>query len=139
MLYFAYGSNLSHKQMLARCPKAKFFKVATLANYSRQFDGHSERWGGAVANIIPTKNSSVTGALFEIDDEHLKSLDGYEGYGIRYDRQVCTVTVGDGTTREAHVYLRLVPHPIGKPTLDYMRTIEEGLSDCGIEYVEELT
>ena len=46
MYYFAYGSNLSKKQMLARCPDSKAMFSATLPNYQLLFAGWSRGVAG---------------------------------------------------------------------------------------------
>jgi gamma-glutamylcyclotransferase len=46
MYYFAYGSNLSLKQMAERCPEAKPKFTAILPNYKVIFTGWSRKWHG---------------------------------------------------------------------------------------------
>jgi gamma-glutamylcyclotransferase (GGCT)/AIG2-like uncharacterized protein YtfP len=79
MYYFAYGSNLSHKQMLKRCPDAKPKFKATLPDHKLIFAGRSRRWNGGVASIKPAKGEEVVGAIYEISEQCLSSLDIYEG------------------------------------------------------------
>ena len=52
--YFAYGSNMNHKQMKSRCPDSHFLKRAYLEGYKFAYDGYSKTRNGAVANIIET-------------------------------------------------------------------------------------
>jgi len=66
MYYFAYGSNMNHKQMKLRCPGSKFKKKVYLAGYKFVYDGYSNTWNGPVGNIIKSKNSKVWGGLFKI-------------------------------------------------------------------------
>ena len=129
MLYFAYGSNLSHKQMRRRCPGFIFLEAATLHNYELQFDGYSKQWQGAVANAVPKVGSLVRGGLFEITPAHLDSLDKYEG--SKYTRQELAVERDNGQFTEAIVYLRS-PLKIGTPSKEYLEVIESGRKDCRI-------
>lgn len=119
--------------METRCPGAVFLTAAKLRDYQLRFDGYSARWGGAVANIVPTEGSVVWGGLYVLTPEHIEALDGYEGRGIRYDRQTLTVVTADGEKVQAAVYLRSSPQPIGKPTMAYAQAIKDGMVDCGID------
>ena len=77
--YFAYGSNMNHKHMQYRCPKAKFIETYTLSGYELVFR--------SVADVQQSKDSSVTGALFEITEDCERSLDIYEGYPNLYTKK----------------------------------------------------
>ena len=78
MKYFAYGSNLNHKQMAERCPDSKFLKRVFLENYRFIFDGYSTRWDGAPENIEPSVSDMVWGGLYEISEKDLANLDKCE-------------------------------------------------------------
>ena len=79
MLYFAYGSNLNHKQMKVRCKDSCFIKSINLKGYSLTF---RSKYGAA--DIEKKKNSKVIGALYEISKSDEKRLDIYEEYPILY-------------------------------------------------------
>ena len=53
MLYFAYGSNLNHKQMHIRCKDSRYIKSAFLEDYKLSFCAASKDYG--VANIVKKK------------------------------------------------------------------------------------
>ena len=59
MYYFAYGSNLSKKQMKERCPGSKPLFVATLPNFKLVFSGWSRKWMGSVATIKSFRGEKV--------------------------------------------------------------------------------
>lgn len=40
---------------------------------------YSKRWRGASATIVPTQDSHVWGAIWEISKDHMKDLDCQEG------------------------------------------------------------
>lgn len=69
-MYYAYGSNMNHKQMKERCPDSRFLKRVYLKGYRFVYDGYSVIRKGPVANIIETKNGDdvVWGGLFEISE-----------------------------------------------------------------------
>ncbi len=93
MLYFAYGSNLDPAQMQERCPGHRVVGLAALRNHRLVFPCTSDRWGGGVASVQAAHARTVWGVLFELNEEDLKALDGYEGFvgpdfrGNRYDRR----------------------------------------------------
>ena len=53
MLYFAYGSNLHHKQMKMRCRDSKYLGCYTLKGYRLFFRNHY--YGGGVADVQKKK------------------------------------------------------------------------------------
>jgi len=80
MRYFAYGSNLDSAQMKERCPSARFVCVAKLPDHRLAFTRKSKDRGCGVADVIPLANAEVWGAVFQIDEREIGSLDGSEGY-----------------------------------------------------------
>ena len=77
--YFAYGSNMNHKHMQYRCPKAKFIVDIHITGYELVFR--------SVADVQQSEDSSVTGALFEITEDCERSLILYEGYPNLYTKK----------------------------------------------------
>ena len=61
MLYFAYGSNLHHKQMKKRCRDSKYIGCYTLKNYKLFF--RNFYYGGGVADIQEKKNVFFRGDI----------------------------------------------------------------------------
>ena len=53
MLYFAFGSNLHHKQMKRRCKDSKYIGCYTLKGYKLNFRNYY--FGGGVADIEKKK------------------------------------------------------------------------------------
>ncbi|KAI4497969.1 hypothetical protein M0802_006793 [Mischocyttarus mexicanus] len=78
-LYFAYGSNLLTKRIHYNNPTAVRKDIGCLKNYRLDFITYSKRWGGAAATIVPTENVSVWGAIWELDQCNLSTLDCQEG------------------------------------------------------------
>ena len=81
MLYFAYGSNLNHKQMKKRCKDSVFIKSINLKNYKLTF-----RSKYRAADVDKKKNSKVIGGLYEISKSDEKKLDIYEDYPNLYKK-----------------------------------------------------
>jgi gamma-glutamylcyclotransferase (GGCT)/AIG2-like uncharacterized protein YtfP len=131
MYYFAYGSNMEHDQMLKeRCAGAKFLGPACLAGFWFVFDGFSPRWKGAIANIVPSHEDEVWGGLFEITEDHLRSLDAYLGCPKNYTRSVFEVERPGLKDRvKAWTYLR-EPQAAGFPSRGYLALVLKGARDC---------
>ena len=77
-LYFAYGSNMHPARMAKRCPGAIDLGGAVLRNHRVV-----ER---LYADIDFTEGAVTEGVLYVITEEHLKSLDRFEGYPSVYRR-----------------------------------------------------
>ena len=80
MLYFAYGSNMYLRQIRNRCPSACFVCIAMLNYHLLAFTRMSPRWGGGVADVIPSDGNQVWGVVYEIRESEITSLDRSEGY-----------------------------------------------------------
>ena len=137
MFYFAYASNMNKQQMADRCPGCKFLKRAYLENYKYFYDEHPESKIGAKANIAPAKGEAVWGALFEINGNHLESMDHYEGYPKLYQREIVIVKDDGGESYEAWVYFRKPQKP-ATPPAQYLETVKQGARDSGLpeEYIK---
>ena len=130
--YFAYGSNMNLKQMKKRCPSAEFLKAVRLDEYMFVYDGYSSNRKGAVANIVPKKDSHVFGALFQVNENCLSQLDCFESCPSSYQRQKIKVKGNEGKDYEAWVYLRS-PKKRGVPSIEYRCIVLEGgrdIADC---------
>ena len=132
MYYFAYGSNLNHKQMLERCPDSQPRFSATLHNYKLVFVGWSRQWRGGIASIKSFKGERVPGAIYEISERDLRRLDKYEGYPSNYNRLKVTVFNEDGTPIEAITYIKAGQLEETPPGKEYLAVIQQGYKDWGI-------
>lgn len=132
MLYFAYGSNMNHRQMTMRCPGYKFVGAACLEGHKFVYDGYFDPLFGAVANIVQrSKDDVVWGGLFEITGAHLKTLDEYEQYPYSYGRKTVNVITMEGDLVEAIAYFR-EGEDEHDPTAEYRDILTEGARDCGL-------
>ncbi|MFC1513449.1 gamma-glutamylcyclotransferase family protein [candidate division KSB1 bacterium] len=138
ILFFAYGSNMSHSQMNESCPGSKFIKRAILKDYKFVYDGNSDKGAGASGNIVKSKNSKVYGGLFEISEQNLAELDKGDGYAENYDRIEVEVKDDENISYEAFVYFRKWKRK-GKPHPLYRKIVIMGARDCGLseEYIAD--
>lgn len=111
--YFAFGSNLSPKQMQKRCGAVGPPRPATLDAHRLVFAGASRNWNGAgVATIVPEPATVVHGAIYEMDDDALERLDRFEG---SYERRLVVVD-----QVEAWTYVRRESTPRRPPSPEYL-------------------
>jgi hypothetical protein len=111
MWYFAYGSNLNARAVTQWCmhytlraPLMKSPRAAILENYRLCFPIYSEYWGGGIADIVYDPGKSVAGAVYEMSEADMNTLDRKVGRKL------------DGEGREIGIYARIEVSitPLGK-------------------------
>ncbi len=129
MHYFAYASNLSKKQMQARCPDSQPMFVAMLPNYKLVFTGWSRQWRGGKAMIRSFRGERVRGAIYEVTEACLRKLDKYESGYIRFN---VTVYDEDNQPHQAVTYIKAGQLEESLPSREYAEVIRQGYRDWGI-------
>ena len=128
MLYFAYGSNLNHKQMANRCIGSKYIKSYNLKGYKLCFSHKTNKSVYGHANIIKYKNSVVSGALWNINKKDEEILDVYEGVNYNYyQKEYLKIS-----NKKVLVYVQKKFY-LQKPNSSYLHTIIEGYKDCSLD------
>ena len=122
MLYFAYGSNLNHFQMKRRCKDSIYLKKINLKDFTLTF-----RSKYRAADIEAKKNSIVPGGLFEISKSDEKKLDVYEDYPILYKKYYFYYY-----KKKVMTYTMVKKTPFKFPTERYLKTVQRGYKDCGL-------
>jgi len=152
MLYFSFGSNLDPDQMRARCPAHRVVGAAVLRDHKLVFPLFSEGWGGGVASVQLSHGNDVWGVLFELTEEDMRALDGYEGFHAPgdahnlYERDpiwVDLVRPEDGSVPRrvrAWTYLAHTANPT-RPSRRYIDAIVRGARAHKLpdDYVAQLT
>ena len=128
MLYFAYGSNLNHKQMARRCPNSKYLKKYILKGFKLCFSHKTNKTIYGHANIIKNTKSLVPGALWDISKKDEKNLDYYEGIDYNYYYKDY-LKIRD---KKALVYKQKI-YFLKKPNKTYLETIIRGYKDCSLD------
>ena len=123
MLYFAYGSNLHHKQMKRRCKDSIFLKKINLTTFKLTF-----RSKYRAADIEPKKNSVVPGALFEISKSDEKKLDVYEDFPILYKKYYFSYY-----GKKVMTYTMTKKTSFTFPTDRYLNIVKRGYKDCDLD------
>lgn len=133
MFYFAYGSNLSKRQMLVeRCPDSVPVRKTVLKDYELRFVDWSDRWGGGVATVVPSPGSCVYGALYNLKGGDEKTLDWYEGVASgKYSKEYIEI---DGSTTLVYISTSTVEN---RPSEKYLNIIKQGYEDWKLP-LEEL-
>ena len=129
MYYFAYGSNLSRKQIKERCPDSRPLFTAVLPNFKLVFTGWSRKWRGGVASIKAFRGDKVRGAIYEVSDACLRQLDKHE---VGYQRLNITVFDEDNEPHQAVTYVKQGQLEETAPSPEYGAVIKRGYQDWGI-------
>jgi len=142
VLYFAYGSNLSLRQMRARCPSAITEGRAGLTDHRLDFVQPHDGWGGGVAGIVSATGERVPGVVYRLSEDDLERLDGFEPVdSARYQRIEVAVQTEIGDARLCWTYVgRVFPEAPYTPSSRYLETLIEGAREHGLEpsYIADL-
>lgn len=130
-LYIAYGSNLHKQQMEKRCPDAVPHAVVTLNGWELVYRGVNPN--RIYATLQQKEGASTPVVLWEITPKDETNLDEYEDYPTLYYKQDIPVTLTDGTTILAMVYLMTDQATPGRPSDTYIQTIREGYEDFDLD------
>jgi hypothetical protein len=87
MKYVAYGSNLHPIRLKKRTPSASLLGTAEVIDMSLMFHKQGNSDASGKCNIIPSRNSSVYVAVFEMSTDEIPILDRVEGAGNGYNRR----------------------------------------------------
>ena len=123
MLYFAYGSNLHHKQMKRRCKDSIFLKKINLKDFKLTF-----RSKYRAADIEYKKKSIVPGGLYEISKNDEKKLDVYEDFPILYKKYYFTYY-----GKKVMTYTMVSKTSFKYPTKRYLDTLKKGYKNCKLD------
>jgi gamma-glutamylcyclotransferase (GGCT)/AIG2-like uncharacterized protein YtfP len=130
-LYFAYGSNMSSRQMAERCPGAAAAGIGLLRGFRICFDRYSEGRQGHVADIVEDAAGEVWGVRWLVTEEHLAALDRFEGVARgAYRRRNVSVEV-DGVSQQAIAYQVVEPEDEGAPSDSYLAPFRAGPLNSG--------
>lgn len=151
MLYFAYGSNLDPDHMRERCPAHQVVGLAALHDHRLHFPLYSQDWSGGVASVQLHHGETVWGVLYELTDDDLHALDGYEGFRATgdqhnlYEREQVTVELvrpDDGSIPRKVRATTYLAHPSNPspPSPRYRDTLVKGARHFRLpeEYITKL-
>lgn len=144
--YFAYGSNMSRRQMQQRCPGHECLGRAVLKDHALCFPIHSVIRNCGVAGLVAQTGAEVWGVVYRLPDADMAALDRREGYDParsaaenRYNRRTVRVLM-DGNILQCVTYFA-TPEP-GEhiPSAAYLGVMLEGASENGLpaDYIARL-
>jgi len=140
--YFAYGSNLNLVDLESWCqrmgrPPALMVQAgvpAFLPDHELVFDYLSPSRKGGVLDLRSSVGRIVPGALFDVTEEDLRTLDLKEGVPLIYHRVEKRVLLGDGREVQARAYevapAYRLPPPVA-PADAYVAIVAAGLAAFG--------
>ncbi len=123
--YAAYGSNLNIRQMRKRCPLAKSISTGNLYGWRLCFKG--------VADIVPSKNSTVPVGIYKTTPACEDSLDVYEDYPRLYRKQNIKVHTAHESV-DCFVYVMNQGFGVEPPSGYYFDIIQQGYDDWSMVY-----
>lgn len=123
--YAAYGSNLHHARMLARCAGAEPLAAAPLPGWRLVVN--------RFASIVPDAAASVPLGLWRIAPPHLAALDLAEGvaFGV-YRRIRIRLAQPAAGVEEAWTYVERLHRP-GPPAAWYVAHLRQGYRDFSLD------
>jgi gamma-glutamylcyclotransferase (GGCT)/AIG2-like uncharacterized protein YtfP len=138
--YFAYGSNMNPKRMKERGINYSSREFAYLENFKLVFNKKAQKGNYVFANIQPTNNEIVEGALYEFPDEELKLLDDFESYPRHYYRKEIVVINNANDEIQAWVYIAQPAHVVEGlfPQREYLNHILAGKDLLSASYFQKL-
>ena len=138
--YFAFGSNMSERELLAHTPGARSLGRAVLRGYRLAFTRWSERRGGGVADIVEDPEGVVWGVLYEVPVDELPALDAKESVHTAYRRTTVRAEDAAGLTRDAMAYEVVDKTGSYAPATDYLAIVVDGAREHALPawYLEEL-
>lgn len=124
MLYAAYGANTNISSMANRCPNAELLGPAKLLNFELRFRGHAD------IEFVAGREMDVV--LWEITNDCLESLDGFEGYPSYYNC-IHAVVEYQGRVLPCLVYIMNDQGFESRPGDGYYDMCSEGYRENGLD------
>lgn len=117
--YFAFGANTNLDSMAHRCPGARCLGSGYLEGYRFVFRQHADVELG-------NPDDDVQGVVWMIDDDHLASLDMFEGFPHYYLRCKAWVHSNEIGWVKAWIYTMADQDYSAEPSESYVSMCREG-------------
>jgi gamma-glutamylcyclotransferase (GGCT)/AIG2-like uncharacterized protein YtfP len=112
-------------QMQRRCPSAQFVCVARLADYGFGIARHSRLRHCGTANIFAQRGSEVWGVVYDVSEQDLTTLDGFED-GYRRERAFVYALNDGNRPLDVIVYIAERENDVPLPNAAYKQHIMDG-------------
>ena len=125
--YLAYGSNLNKEQMQKRCPGAVPVGTMVLKGYELRFRGP--------LTIVKKKGGRVPLGIWQVNEEHEKALDRYEGFPTLYYKKEIPIPGG----KTGFIYIMHEDRKLCYTSQRYYDICTKGYEDFGfdVKYLNE--
>lgn len=125
-------------QMHRRCSFVDVEGIAILPHHRLAFGGHSARWNGAVATVLPDSGSHVPGVLYRLTGHALEALDRFEGHPFVYARAPVRVFAQGKRWQDAETYV-LRHFVSGRPAAAYVDIIRRSYRVWGFDELDSFS
>ena len=138
-LYAAYGTNLDPARMVERCPHSPLQTNGWLTGWRLTFGGEEHGWDGALATIVEDPLDQVFVAVYDVADEDVPALDGWESADSGLYRKTKVRVSAMGGEVLAWTYV-LDAYEGGLPSASYLGVIADAAeaADAPADYVAAL-
>jgi hypothetical protein len=138
-LYAAYASNMDPARMGERCPHSPLRSTGWLTGWRLTFGGEELGWDGALATIVQDAYEQVFVALYDVTDEDVALLDGWESADTGLYRKV-RVRVATMTGEQVAWAYVLDAYEGGLPSAGYLGVLADAAesADAPDDYVAAL-
>ena len=138
-LYAAYGTNLDPALMSERCPHSPLQTNGWLTGWRLTFGGEEHGWDGALATIVEDPLDQVFVAVYDVADEDVSGLDGWEAADSGLYRKTKVRVSAMGGEVLAWTYV-LDAYEGGLPSASYLGVIADAAeaADAPADYVAAL-
>lgn len=130
--YFAYGFNLDQKNLCKRIGRKIKSNFAILPGYKLLFNVRSKFNDKSFANIEPSKNDMVLGAIYTLTEKELLILDRYEDVDLGVYSRIKVDVLVDSVSFRCWTYIcedeYWMTDELG-PTSEYLNKIIESISE----------
>jgi len=123
-LMWAFGSNLNHAHMRARCPNATPIKGLYI--------DHAKLVFRSVADVMFERGAIAAGGLWEITKECEERLDRYEGVASGLYSKLSIRLLYRGEERDCLFY-QMNEEGVMPPSNSYLGIIRQGYRDFGLD------
>ncbi|MDY7093618.1 MAG: gamma-glutamylcyclotransferase family protein [Acidobacteriota bacterium] len=132
-LYFAYGSNMSARQIRERCPTAAYVDLGRLEGFRLTFNRKGSYRQGSVASVElgDPHHDVVLGVLWHISRSDLDKMDEIEDPDA-YVRIAVPVANGQGDVGYAWTYVSYPDEQGLSPDADYLKVMIQAAVEVGL-------
>ena len=116
---------MNWQQMQRRCPSSRFVCIGRLIDYQFGITRHSRLRNCGTANVFLAPGNEVWGIVYDVCDEDLVILDGFED---GYRREILSVHPSHNGQQPLPVlvYIAAIEKNVPRPNAEYRRLIIEG-------------